>query len=419
MFIPIVIDPCSFYDYRYLWEYLKNLYHCRENGWPIIAGEEYKYYKERRKISNVYEENFTNMHQYRILTPAEEKKVKKYFIPESVYKDLMRKEKSKLGCKLFLLKSRYKPFERVIKKIICKIKKDFHEPIEGFLIWNSCYKSIRYLAGKSGIPIITNEFSIRFPEFYPLSYFCLEDIYGQREIYNYYQRFLKEKKAIKTELLTREELLALFLDAKRTDIFEDREAIYEMGIAGCHPLIATFFSKSTYTDLELIEDVRLEYSEDDILFRKHPGDEPYQADYTLRNKDDSLYASTFIKKCKRITAHGSNILLEAMLWGKPIYSRDISPFTCFGEISLHNKNTARVSDEVLNFILLVYLVPYNKVWDENFIRWRLREKRTDQIYKANLEYYFREMDYPIEILRLNREERIQRMIKLRREKRNG
>lgn len=401
MYVPIVLDPCAFYEYRYLWEFLMYEYHCYLNNWPIITREKYKEYRKKRPISNVYEEKFCRLHQYRILQEQEEQKVKKYYITENIFAELKDKCGSRLGMKLFLLKNRYKPLEKEIKKILLRIQQETGKKIKGILNWNMHFYSIRYIAEKMKIPVITNEFAIRFPEYYSLGYLCKKDIYGANEVDRLYDVYLNEKNKLSFPLFTRKELLVLFLNKTRLQEIDYLSSIipkYEIGVAGCHPLIATFFSKSTYTDYELIEDVRQMYYEEDILFRKHPGDEPYQAEYTIKNKDSSKYASAFIANCKRITAVGSNILLEAMLWGKTVYSEALSPYAIFAKKSLNDKNMEQVDDSVLNFILLGFLVPYNKMFNEEYIDWRLKEHDVIKIMESNIRYYFREMKIPENIL---------------------
>ena len=412
MFIPIVIDPCAFYDYRYLWEYLKYEYHAYKNGWPIIASYEFSQYRIKRPISNVYEERFCRLHGYELLDIEQEKAVEKYFVPDNIFDELYKKTGSNLGTKIHLLQNRYKPFEKCLWEIVKKISNKHHEKIEGFITWNAHYKSIDYIAKKIHVPVITNEFSIRMPEFRPLSYFLKGEIYGSDEIWCNYRKFITYKPEF--ELFSRKELLALFLsDECIEELFEEPEPIYEMGIAGCHPLIATYFSKSMYTDLELIQDVRNQYAEEDILFRMHPGDEPYQAHYTLKNVDSSQYASQFIKKCKRIVAQGSNVLLEAMLWGKQVFSHDISPFNQFCENNLSNKESGNVDAEVLNYLLLSEFVPFELICDKEYMRWRLREKNSYRIYIKNMYYYFHCLNIPQEVVELKSEERLKEILKCR------
>lgn len=418
MFVPIIIDPNGFYDYRYLWVYLKYIYHCSKNEWPIIADEEFRIYKEKRPISNVYEDKFMNAHQYCLLSSEDEERVDKFYIPSRLFEPLIKKCGSRLGARLFLLSNRYKPLEQYLKCLLKKIERKEAEKISGILIWNSGFVSIRYVADKMKIPVITSEFSIRFPEYYTLAYLCKDELFSCKEIQSMYMSFRRQKSDLDFPMLTRKELLALFIVSEYIDeIDRDVNEEYEMGIAGCHPFIPTFFVKNTYTDLELIEDVRKRYSEDDIIFRQHPGDEPYNAQYRMKNYDNSEKTFDFIRRCKRMTAIGSNIILESIMWGKPTYTNKISPYYYFTEKNLDNKNTEIVNDEILNFILLGYMVPYNRLFDENFILERLAERNIAKIIKKNVEYYFKEMNIPIDVL-YDTENRYERIKSYRKKQQN-
>ena len=396
--------------------YLRYLYICYENKWSLVASGEFAFYRQKRPISNVYDTEFCKKHQYSVLSEAEENSVPRFFIDPHIFDSLQKSNGSLFETKLFLLKNRFKPLEKELSRILFTIIKSTRKKIDGIIIWNSCYKSVRTVAKKMGIPVITSEFAIRFPEFYNLSFFCRDEIYSQGEIKKLFFRFKREITHLDVELFTREELLAIFLNKELLNLLEEKHSeLYEMGIAGGHPVITTFFSKTMYTDLELIEDVRKEYSEEDIIFRKHPGDEPYQAFYTVKNQDCSKFSSEFIQKCKRIAAIGSNTLLEAMLWGKPIYSPKILSYTQWGEKDISQKNVKPVSDIVLNFILLVYLIPYNKGSDKEYLGWRLKEKRSDILFMNHAAYYFKERGIPIEVLYLNKEKRRSEILRYRRE----
>ena len=213
MYIPIIIDPSGFYEYKYLWVYLKFLYHCKCNNWPIIADEEFSSYRKNRPVSNVYEDDFTNRHQYKLMTADDEKKVEQYFIPNDIFSPIVEKTGSRLGAKIYLLSNRYKPFEHYLTGILKIIKKN-KAKISGIITWNSQYASIRYVANKLGIPVITSEFSIRFPEYYPLAYFCQDEIYSQNEILSMYNLFCKQKSNLNIPLFSKKELLALFISKK-------------------------------------------------------------------------------------------------------------------------------------------------------------------------------------------------------------
>ncbi len=411
MFIPIIIDPSSFYDFRYLWVYLKFLMHCYDNNWPIITTEEFENYRVKIPNSNVYEDCFCNKHQYRLLSEEEESKVKKYFIPDSIFQELRKKTKSKFEMKVFLLQNRYRPLEKEMKKIIKEIKRNSAEDIEGIINWNEHFASIRYIGEKEKIPVLINEFSVRFPEFYTLSYICKKELYCENEIAKLYQLFIKAENEIQFNLYTKKELRYLLLEKNYLIQYiskENKKPKYEIGIAGSHPIISTYYAKSSYMDLELIEDIKKLYSEKDILLRTHPGDEPYCAKYRMKNSDTSLSSIEFILECKRVVAIASNLLLEAMLLEKQVYAvGGISQFSTFLEGDLSEKKCGVVDDKILNFIFFGYLVAYDRLYDKDYLKWRIKEKKISRIFIDNVNYIFKARGIPKNIIYVKKNRNIE------------
>ncbi len=414
MFVPIVIDPCQFYDYRYLWVYLKFLYHAHENGWALITTCEYKEWRDKRPISNVYDERFTSAHQYTVLSVEEEKEVPVYYINNAVFNDEYVKTGSRIGTQIDLLKNRNRVLENELFRLTKEIKKN-HGKIEGFITWNAHYKSIDYLAQKFNIPVITMEFGLRFPEYFPTCYFTQHRMYGDAISNDEIQVFRDAVNDGLIEVLTKKELLAIFLEQNRICLLENNyDSKYEMGIATVHPLVPSIFAESSYTDIELIQDVRNQYSEDDILLRNHPGDEPYQAKYTLKNIDNSDFSSDFICNCKRITAQGSNILLEALLLGRTVYSHDVSAFQLFMKSDLSDKELEEIDDVSLNYLLFVYLSPYDIAFDNKYINWRIHENSPDKIFNYHIKHYLTKRGIPEETLKVDKNYRLKALLNYRR-----
>ena len=415
MFVPIVIDPCQFYDYRYLWVYLKFLYHAHENGWALITTCEYKEWRDKRPISNVYDERFTSAHQYTVLSVEEEKEVPVYYINNAVFNDEYVKTGSRIGTQIDLLKNRNRVLENELFRLAKEIKK-IHGEIEGFITWNAHYKSIDYLAQKMKVPVITMEFALRFPEYFPTCYFTRHRMYGDAISYVEVRKFRDVVNNGLIDVLTKKELLAIFLNNNRLDLLKNvYDPKYEMGIATVHPFVPSLFAESSYTDIELIQDVRNHYSEDDILLRNHPGDEPYQAKYTLKNNDDSEFSSDFILKCKRIAAQGSNILLEALLLGRTVYSHDISAFQLFLKDNLSDKKLSEIDDISLNYLLLVYLAPFDIAFDKKYIDWRIHENSPDKIYMYHIKHYLSERGISEEVLSVDKKDRLETILNYRRQ----
>lgn len=407
MFLPIIIDPFAFDDMRYMWVYQKNLYHAYKNGSAIIAQARYAENRE------VWSDELKARHQFRSLTPEEDASVDKYFIPETIFDDLREEQGSELGAKLFLLTHRYPPLEEVLEKFFDQISAK--EKIEGVFNWAAHTESVKYVANKRGIPVLTSEFSLRFPNYRPLCYLSYGDILQETEIAERYQKFLSCRDQIDFELFSRRELLALFLDDSVVNYLRcyKMHPQYEVGVAGLHPLISTLFAKTTFTDLELAQNVRKNYAEKDILFRKHPGEEPYQATYGFRNLDTHKSPIPFILNSRRIAAQGSNIIFEAMLWNRGVYSRDGSPFAQFAERDFSERALQKVDETFLNFVLFCYFIPMEKLWDPDYLRWRNTGPSETDIFARHTQVYFGEKNISADILRLPKHKRLKALMKIR------
>ncbi len=260
------------------------------------------------------------------------------------------------------------------------------------------------------------EFGLRFPEFYPTCYFTQHRLYGDGITAAEIQEFRKAVNDGAINILSKSELLAVFLEPGRLDLIEKTYVPkYEMGIATVHPMVPSLFAESEYTDIELIQDVRNQYSEDDILLRNHPGDEPYQAKYNLKNNDDSYFSSDFILNCKRVTAQGSNILLEAMLFGRTVYSHDISLFQIMMKNDLSDKELTEADDLALNYLLFVHLSPYDIAFDREYINWRINERSLYEIFSYHLKHYFSARGIPVDVLFLGENDRLKALLNHRRQ----
>lgn len=407
MFLSVIIDPFSFDDRRYTWVFQKNAYHSFMNGGAIISHERFSDYVD------IWSEELKEQHQFRMLTEEEYGRLDKYFIPESIFNELIKEKGSVLGAKLYLLNHRYEPLETVLEEFIQDVLKK--DTIEGIFNWVAHMKSVKYVANKYSIPLITSEFSLRFPNYRSLCFFCYGDIYQDEDIREKFNEFLERRNEINFRLFSRKELLAIFLDDSVVEYLRlyDAKPQYKVGVAGLHPIISTQFAHTQYTDLELIFDLRKHYKDDDLLFRKHPGEEPYQATYNFKHLDTHKSAIPFILSCERIAAQGSNIIFEAMLWGKGVYSHDFSPFAQFTEKDYSNPDPSAIGEEFLNFVLFSYFVPMEKVWDLEYLRWRNKKPSIIELFNYHLDIYLRERAIPENVLTYSPEERERFFLKTR------
>lgn len=392
MFLPIILDPFSFNTMRYRWQFQKFLWYSYCNKFPIITHERFK-----NNIS-VFGEKFKQNHGFEMLSEDQMDEIDIYYIEESIFDKLVEEKGSLFAAKVFLLNNRYQPLEDAIEKIFDSILKKYQ--IEGVLNWAAHFASIRYVANKINADVITMEYSLRFPNYYPICYFCFDDIYETEEIKNGYIEFMKQIDKLDFKLFSREELLTIFLDDSTINyLYEyNRKAKYEMGVAGCHPLVTTFFAKSMFTDIEITQHVRQNYLEKDILFRMHPGEEPYQATYGFENQDTSKNSIEFIIKSKRVAAQGSNIIFEAMLWNRTVYSHDVSPFAQFCKLDFEDKRCEKVDVEFLNYVMFAYFVPLKKAFSPEYMCWRCSKPNIIDVFWDNLCFYLEERNLSKDII---------------------
>lgn len=140
-----------------------------------------------------------------------------------------------------------------------------------------------------------------------------------------------------------------------------------------------------FTNISLISYVRQLHEKDDILVRAHPG-----SLFRLRNDvftiDDSANSLAFINKCKEVFTINSSVGLEAMLTGKKITVLGDCSYSFINELS---GDPARVNAAA--FYLFSYLVPFDLVFDQEYLNFRLRHPEEQEIVGKHLEFYSADM----------------------------
>ena len=406
MFLPVIMDPFSFNDYRYRWQFQKFLWYSFQNGIPLIAQERF------RNNMSVFSEQFKRNHRFEMLSDEQMESMEIYYVPEEIFNQLISEKGSNLAAKVFLLNNRYPPLEECLDAFLDKVSDGYE--LEGLIFWAAQFESVRYLARKHGIKSIILEYSVRFPNYYPLCYFCFDDIYEYSAIRSGLEEFRFAWDS-SYELLSKKEILTLLLDDTLIDYIDQfsAKASYEMGVAGCHPIVTTFFAKSMFTDIEITQEARRNYDEENILFRKHPGEEPYQADYGFHNQDTSSTPIPFLLKCRRVAAQGSNILYEAMLWDKMVYSHDVSPFAQFCEHDFSVRQIRTVPEDLINYATFGYFVPFDLVLEPEYMRWRCKNPPVIEIFERNLNLILQARNIPHDTLYLPKDERLSSFMRAR------
>lgn len=399
----VITEPFHHRNRGGAWVYQKSLYQAFVNNIPIVAEEHFT------SLSNtIFDLMFT--YKYGLLEKEENEHIKKYIIPDSIRRKLSCG--SRLSGVLKLMNEPCEELETFFENVLDDISKTYSVEC----IWSKiiCFKSIRNVAERRNIPVFSSERALR-SQYRDMCYLSFDDVWDDNEIQVRYENFKKSVHEIGFPLLSRKEILLVLLDDSALVLLEnfDAQPEYEIGIAAISPIATTIFAKTLYTDLELCEDISENFKQEDILFRKHPGAEPYQASYWFRNQDASPSSIAFIQRCKAIAAQGSSIMLEAMLWNKPVYTRDGSPFALYAEHDFSNHDPSVVGEEFLNFAIFAFLVPREKAWDADYMLWRLSMPSEIDIFNYHLDIYLKERGIDRSVLFCSHAQRIDRLRKIR------
>ncbi|HCI6138191.1 TPA: hypothetical protein NPN75_004704, partial [Klebsiella variicola subsp. variicola] len=136
-----------------------------------------------------------------------------------------------------------------------------------------------------------------------------------------------------------------------------------------------------FTNISLISYVRQKHSLEDIIVRAHPG-----SLFRLRDDIFSIDASAnsleFIQKCKSIYTINSSVGLEAILCEK---NTNILGDCSYSFVAKEATDSARVN--AMAFYLFAYLVPFDLIFNQEYLRFRLDHPAELDIVHKHLQFY--------------------------------
>lgn len=399
MFISIILNT-EYMDIasRSKW-YLKNLFHCKENGWILITHEYMRTHWQQLQ-EEITPSLFTSW-EMQPFAAEDVRDVEQYFIPDNLF-DTIEKQCGSRTEMLYQLSSTSNVLiEEVFQNIINEIQfKHPNEKIDGIFHCLEAWQFLRDISQKHNIPLISYSFSaIRKPHGYRQTLYhtnvktCLNSTEESLERYNRY--CAEEDKTI--PVFSNRELLAMFGKERTLPLIQliNHQPHYEMGICTeCFSVIPQFFMHNKTTD----DDVRFEceklYDKSQIVVRNHS----LQVDYMQLNRDTVHNdPAAWILSCRRLTAARSQIGLKILLWGRTAV---IKPDT-LGFSFMCEKNyisTRKVDLRALNFYLFCYLVPNDLMFSGEYWQWRMTNPTETEIYKHHLDFYIEKLNLPESIL---------------------
>ena len=398
MFISIVLNT-EYMDIasRSKW-YLKNLLHCKENGWILITHE--YLWKHFEEIQQDITPRLFNDFEMRPFTADEVKDVEQYFIPDELFEKIEQQAGSRTEMLFQLSSSSNDVLEKTLQSVITKIySKHPNEKIDGVLYSLETWESVRRVCVNNMIPLIPYSFSsIRKPHGYRQTLYHANIntyLHTSKEAERRYNHYVAA--SIFEPIFSHRELIAILGKERTLPLIPlmNAEPKYEMGICTeCFSITPQFFIHDKTTD----DDIRFEceklYKKSQITVRNHA----LQVDYMHLDRSTTHNdPAAWILSCRRLTAARSQIGLKILLWGRTaVIKPDTLGFSFMCEKDY--TSTRKVDLRALNFYLFCYLIPNDLMFSGEYWQWRMTNPSETEIYKRHLDFYIEKLNLPESIL---------------------
>lgn len=379
--------------------YLKNLLHCKENGWILITHEYMKTHFEelQKEITESLFEGW-EMHPFAV---GDVEDVEQYFIPDEIFDNLERFYGSRTEMLYQLSLNGCSVLEESMQNIFNAIRKQHPEDAIGGLFYNlETWQSIRNVCTRNNIPLFPYSFSaFRKPHGYRQTLYHVNSkgyLHTTEECKSRYLTYIREVHD-SIPIFSNRELISI-LGKERTLPYIpliNAEPQYEMGICtDCFSIIPQFFVHDMTTD----DDVRYEcdklFDKSQITVRNHSLQVDYmQLDRSTVHNDPA----SWILSCKRLTASRSQIGLKFLLWNRTaVIKPDILGFSFMCEKEYDS--LGKVDIGALNYYIFGYLIPNDLMFSDEYWKWRITNPTECEIYQRHLDFYIEKLNLPKSVL---------------------
>lgn len=418
MFVPFVFSMSTFNEAPYLWWFYQGLDFAKQHYSAIIAQEIYcttspSEFSAKGKgeafDKSLVDERWT----YHLPKNKDLKTERIYMIPDKIISKIIERKGSISDAFCYLLTQSDPYFSDFLEEIIDTIETECGEKIEGFIILSEI-PSLTTAAQNRGIPVIHFELGCwREPNYLRTAFWDLENLYGGKTVEQRWDKFQKEHEERPIMLLTKQECLAILLQKQKLSLIDqyNHKPVKKMGAVLGYVTYEPISSKTHLNDSEMLFRAKQKLGLNNMLIRKHPGD-PYGGEYPLyRGAMDPQKRSTpeFILDCETIVSLLSGAGMEAMLWGRKAITLLPSPSYYASGHTIEEEGLC-ADDEFISFFAFCYLIPLEYLMDINYIRWRLSNPTEREIYYKHLEFYLRKKEIPNNLVFLNSEKRLEKML---------
>lgn len=389
MFVSVVFNV-EYMDItsRKMW-YLKNLLHCKDNGWILITHDYIR--KHFEELQDSITDRFIDQFEMRRFTLDEVKDVEQYFVPDEIF-DGLEKEKGSRTEMLIDMSTQPNPkLDECLQQIFVQIKQRHpDEKIEGIFHCLEGFESLKKIADENDSPLINYSFSaFRKVHGYRQTLYAANlktHFWDDKECAGRYDKFLQEEHSM-LPVFTNQELIAMIGKQHTLPLIQliYSQPKYEMGICcECYALLPQVFKNKPYTDDDVFYECKRLFGSDKLKVRSHAAHlNDIQVDRSEVHNDP---VSTILS-CKRLTAVQSQILLKVLLWKRTAVLN--TPSLAFGFLCDKDYQSEKIADLVgLNYFILGYLIPSELMFSDEYWKWRLTNPSEVEIYRRHLNYLF-------------------------------
>lgn len=398
---------------RKMW-YLKNLLHCKDNGWILITHDYIR--KHFEELQESITDRFIDQFEMRRFTLEEVKDVEQYFVPDEIFEDLEKQKGSRTEM-LFDLNIRQNVnLDKCLNQIFDRIKQRHpNEKIDGIFHCLESFESLRKIAEKQHCPLINYSFSaFRKVHGYRQTLYSANvytHFWNDVECAERFKRFLEEDHS-KLPVFSNKELISIIGKEHTLPLMQlmSSQPKYEMGICcECYSLLPQVFDSKKYTDDDIFYDCKKLFGSDKLKVRSHAAHlNDIQVDRSEVHNDP---VSTILS-CKRLTAVQSQILLKVLLWNRTAVLKTPSlPFAYLCEKEYLSEKTANIVG--LNYFVFGYLIPSDLMFSDEYWRWRFTNPAEVEIYYHHLNFLFDALGIDKKVFSLSGKERFKFLLESR------
>ena len=397
MFISVVLNT-EYMDIasRSKW-YLKNLLHCKDNGWILITHEYMQ--KHWEQLQEEVTPSLFQSWEMHPFTIDEVEDVEQYFIPDELFEKKEKQAGSRTEFLFEMTRGGNHELETVFQGILDAIKKSHpNEPIDGIFHCLEGSESLRNVVKANGIPIISYVFSaLRKPHGYRQTLYSanFDRLYCGDECENRWYKFQSEDQHL--SLLSNRELIAIFGKDRTLPLINIMDAVpkYEINVCGeGFDILPHIFSRAEYCDEDIYYECAKFYKRSQMRNRQHP----IHLDALQISRDEVHNdPAAWILSSKRMVATCSQMILKAALWNRiPVMPKNTLPFSfmCSKDVTSEDKMPL----DFLNYYLFCYLIPNDLMFSGEYWQWRITNPTETEIYKRHLDFYIEKLNLPESIL---------------------